>query len=318
LHRCKNERSVIDLNQMILFARVVSCGSFTAAARDLRVPPSTVSRKVAALEERLGVRLLQRSTRRLQPTDAGSLYYQSCLEVQRRAQAADALVDDLARNPQGTLRLSAPPSLGDHFLAAPLAEYRRRFPSVSVEVVLTDRVVDLVAERFDVVIRAAQNHVSSTLVMRRLVTLDSALCASAKYADSHGLPVDFRDLGRHATLALGPGGSQPSWTFLGASGAATEVPLHAAVLCNSPVLLRDLCLAGAGIALLPAYLAKPALAARSLVEVLPRSRPRPTRIALLQPSAGRSTKVRAFIDLLEDHLARGGRSAPPTRRRSRR
>ncbi|HLL54285.1 MAG TPA: LysR family transcriptional regulator [Myxococcaceae bacterium] len=301
---------MIDLNEMAVFARVVAKGSFTAAARELRVPPSTLSRKVAALEKRLGTRLLERTTRKLRLTDAGSLYFERCERIRQEAEEADASMLALSRAPQGTLRISAPPVWGEVFLASPLAEYARRHGSVQVEVVLSDRVVDLVAEGFDLALRVTQRFEDSSLVMRRLGTSMTLLCASPTYLAEHGTPRSTSELGKHALIGLGAGRAAAyTWRFIEPDGEPLDVPLTPRFRVNTSRFATELCRAGMGIALLPWFMAAPLLEEGTLVRVLPEARTVPREVCLMMPSTrGLSAKVRAFLDVMDRHF--GGDTRP--------
>jgi DNA-binding transcriptional LysR family regulator len=300
---------VIDLNEMAVFARVVAKGSFTAAARELRVPPSTLSRKVAALEKRLGVRLLERTTRKLRLTDPGTLYFERCERIRKDAEEADASMQSLSRAPQGTLRISAPPVWGELFLGPPIAEYARRHGAVDVEVVLSDRVVDLVAERFDLALRVVQGGLDdSSLVVRRIGSSTTLLCASPGYVKAHGAPRSTSELGEHALIGLGAGRPAFSWRFIGSDGQPRDLPLSPRFRVNTSRFATELCRAGVGIALLPSFMASPLLEDGSLVRVLPEVKSPPREVCLLLPSArGLSAKVRAFLDVMDRHFAAGKR-----------
>lgn len=289
---------------MAVFARVVGRGSFTAAAREFKVPPSTLSRKVAALEKRLGVRLLERTTRRLRLTDAGTAYYARCARIVAEAEEADAAVQALSRAPRGTLRISAAPVWGEQFLGPPIAEYARRHRDVKIDVVLSDQSVDLVAENFDLALRIIQDLEDSNLVVRRLGASTPVLCASPAYLKAAGVPRSFQELGEHTMLGLGVR-TEFAWRFFDAKEAFVQLPLVPRVRVNSSRLLLELCREGLGIALLPGFLVAPDLASGRLVRVLPDARARPRDVCLLLPSTRHlSAKVRAFLDVLDRHFAR--------------
>lgn len=291
-----------DLNQMIAFARVVARGSFTGAAREMRVPPSTLSRQVAALERRLGARLLERTTRRLRLTDAGALYYERCARIVREVEEADGALQALSSTPQGTLRLSAPPVLGEVFLGAPIAEYTRRFRNVKVEVSLSARHVDLVAERFDLALRIARSLTDSSLIVRRVGTSTPLLCASPEYLRMAGPPRSLEDLGSHSLIDIGSN-VEPVWTFLGKKDELTEVKVTPRVRVDNSGLALRICRSGGGIARLPSFLAAPRLADGTLVHLMPELRLRPIDVSLLLPSARQlSSKVRAFLEVVDRHL----------------
>lgn len=298
-------RGVVDLNQMLTFARVVSRGSFSQAARELRVPASTLSRQVASLERRVGMRLLERTTRQLRLTEAGALYYERCARIARDVEEADATMRALSLTPQGTLRLSAPPVLGEVFLGPPVAEYVKLYRDVKVEMSLTSRQVDLVQEGFDLTLRIAARFHDSSLIARRLGFSTPLLCASPEYARAHGLPGSLAELEKHPLISLGFSRGGAVWRFLDARGEEVEVGISPKVLVNNAVVAMDACQAGAGLALLPSFLATARLADGSLVRVLPEIRTRPLEVLLLLPGSRQlPPKVRAFLEVVDRHLAR--------------
>lgn len=300
-----SQGSMADLNQMLTFARVVARGSFTEAARELHVPPSTLSRQVAALEKRIGLRLLERTTRRLRLTEAGALYYERCTRIAREVEDAEATVRSLSLTPQGTLRLSAPPVLGEKFLGPPLTEYVRLYRDVKVEVSLSSRHVDLLQEGFDLALRVAAELEDSSLMARRMGLSTPLLCASPEYLRAHGTPASLAELARHPSISIGSGRVEPTWRFLGSGGELTEVKIQPRVEVNSSALALELCRAGAGLAMLPSFLATSKLAEGSLVHVLPEMRTRPLEVVLLLPSARQiAPKVRAFLEVVDRHVAR--------------
>jgi DNA-binding transcriptional LysR family regulator len=298
-----SQGSAADLNQMLVFARVVARESFSVAARELHVPPSTLSRQVAALERRIGLRLLERTTRKLRLTEAGALYYERCARIARDVEDADSTVRALSLTPRGTLRLSAPPVLGELFLGPPLAEYVRLYRDMKVDLSLNSRRVDLVQEGFDLAMRVAVALDDSSLMARRLGVSTRLLCASPQYLRDHGAPASLEEIPSHATLSIGSG--HEPWRFLGAKDEVIEVKVEPRVEVNSSALVLELCLAGAGLALLPSFLAASRVAEGSLVHVLPEIRTRPLEVLLLFPSARQlAPKVRAFLDVVDRHLAR--------------
>lgn len=295
---------MIDLNEMILFARVVSRGSFTEAARELGVPASTLSRKVSALEERLGVRLLERTTRQLRLTDAGELYYERCARLSREAEEADHSVMALQTSPRGTLRVTAPPFFAESNLAPVIAEYGRRCPDVQLVMILADRLVDLVAEGFDLAIRVAAGFSDSSLVLRRIGKTSAVLCASPDYLQRRGAPHSLADLDQHSAVGYSfEAGGEFFWRFLDDEGKLVQKSITPRLVVNSFWLTRELCRSGEGLAMLPASLAGPDLASERLVRVLPTVKTRSLDVGVVTPSARQTpTKVRVFLDLLERGL----------------
>lgn len=300
-----SQGSMADLNQMLTFARVVARGSFTEAARELHVPPSTLSRQVAALEKRIGLRLLERTTRKLRLTEAGALYYERCTRIAREVEDAEATVRSLSLTPQGTLRLSAPPVLGERFLGPPLAEYVKLYRDVKVELSLSSRHVDLLQEGFDLALRIAAELEDSSLMARKLGLSTPLLCASPEYLRTQGTPASLEELPRHSAISIGSGRLEPMWRFLGPGDKVVEVKIQPRIEVNSSALAMELCRSGAGLAMLPSFLATSKMAEGSLVHVLPEIRTRPLEVLLLLPSARQlAPKVRAFLEVVDRHIAR--------------
>lgn len=257
----------MNLNEIAVFARVVELGSFTRAAEQLGVPKSSVSRAVARLEERLGVRLLARSTRTLRLTDAGIAYHQ-------RITAALGLIDDaehevahLQDAPRGLLRITAPYDAGVGFLAEITARFTARHPGVHVETVLTSRTVDLIAEGFDLALRAGQLR-DSSLIARKLGAVESRLFAAPAYLEARGTPDTPADLGRHACLLFRGQNGKARWRLDGPAGAV-QVEVAGPIGADDLSFVRAAALAGGGIALLPWFLCADDVAAGRLVRVLP-------------------------------------------------
>src|SRR5260221_6497207 len=192
----------MDLNEMLVFARVVQAGSFTTAAAALGMPKSTVSRKVSELEERLKARLLQRTTRKLSPTDAGRTYYDYCARIVGEIEDAERAVSSLQATPRGVLRVTAPVNVA--FLGPIVSDYLKRYPDVRIDLFCTGRSVDLVEERFDLGIRAGAL-ADSTLIARSLGMVKWFLVATPAYLKKHGRPQTPDDLKRHACLLFGVG-----------------------------------------------------------------------------------------------------------------
>lgn len=289
---------------MLFFARIVACGSLSAAARDLRLPPSTVSRKLAALEQRLGVRLLERTTRRLRLTEAGAAYYERCAAIASQAEEADQAVRAHARAPRGTLRMSAPPVLGALLLGEPLARYLDQYPGMRVEVVLGARHVDLAAESFDLAIRVAAAIDAASYVVRKLGTSTPVLCASPRYVEKHGAPSSLADIRRHAMISLAPNRPEVTWRFVDRAAGVIPLPIEPRVRVNNSWLMRQLCLQGTGIAMLPGFLVARDLQEGALVRLLPEVVPQPHEVYAVMPRGSPTTpKVRAFLDVLYRYVA---------------
>jgi DNA-binding transcriptional LysR family regulator len=292
----------MDFNEAAVFVKVVDAGSFSAAARLLGVPTSTVSTRVARLERRLGVTLLQRTTRRLSLTDAGSLYYQHAATGLGHMLDAEAAVTESAGEPKGLLRVTAPADIGDALLADIVRQMHRRFPQVGIDLLLVSHYVDLVAEGVDVAIRAGSLK-DSTLIAKAVGMARWVPFASPDYLAS-APPLDSpQALRHHCCLQFTPLGKE-SWTLLGRTGSVT-VPMAGQVLINDVRVIRALALAGEGVALLPEYLGREDCAEDRLVRVLPEWHAKADPVHIVYPRQRfMAPKLSAFVDLATQELAR--------------
>ena len=257
----------MDLNRALTFARVVEDGGFTAAARTLRVPKSSVSRSVALLEEELGVRLLQRSTRKMQLTEAGRVFYDRASRALAGLEDAEAAVSDLQSSLRGSVRVTAPADAGAGILAPLIARFVERHPGVHVECVLTARVVDLVAEGIDFAFRASKV-VDSSLVARRLVSRDGALYAAPSYLARRAAPEHVADLAAHDCVIFRADQGRTRWTLAGPDAEET-VDVHGRMSADDFGFVHAAVVRGGGIGLIPQFIAEPSVARGELVRVLP-------------------------------------------------
>ncbi|MFK7928466.1 MAG: LysR substrate-binding domain-containing protein, partial [Myxococcota bacterium] len=201
-----------DWNELAIFVKVVQEGSFIEASRSLGVPRSTVSRKIASLEDRLGVRLLQRTTRSVQPTDEGRAYYERCSPLIREAAEAARAVGSRQDVPTGRLRITAPSVLGHHFLGPIVSDFLAQWSDVRVELLLTDRVVNLVEEGYDLAVRVGKLP-DSNLIARRLGESQIRVVASSAYLQRYGEPSTSSDLSDHRCIVVGENAGPYHWTF---------------------------------------------------------------------------------------------------------
>ncbi len=304
------------LLSMKVFRRVVDAGSFVAAARALDVSTAMASKHVAHLEQHLGARLLNRSSRHLSLTDAGSVYYEQCREMLDNLEEAEAAVGRASATPRGVLKITAPVWFANARFARLLADYKARFADVVLDVNLNDRVVDLVEEGFDLALRVTQSP-GTALIARPLLSIRFVLVAAPSYIAARGEPRSTNELARHATIgyAYSPIGDQ--WAFDGPRGpeSARIVP---AVRSNSTMLAYQMVAAGVGIAPLPPWLVQDDLAAGRLKALLPgHALPVATLYAVYTSRRYLSPKVRTFVDFLAEHCAMSdgqcGEMAAPTR-----
>lgn len=271
----------MDLNRIAAFARVVEAGSFTAAAAALGVRKSSVSRSVAALEAGLGIRLLQRTTRKLSLTDAGRAFFERARDALAALDDAQQAASSLGGEPRGTVRVTAPVDLSAD-LATVTSAFLRAYPAVRIEVSLTARLVDLVKEGFDLAVRAGPL-ADSSLLARKLGEAELGLFASPVYLDRAGRPRRISDLGRHECVLYRAGGTEARWRLSGPHGEE-EVRVHGRVDTDEYAFVRTMLLAGAGIALAPVTMFAAPVETGELERVLPRYARRSAPVHVLWPS----------------------------------
>lgn len=292
----------IDLNDIRVFVEVVKAQSFTGAGKVLGMPRSTVSRRIAKLERRLGARLIHRTTRRLQLTDIGSTYYDRCAQSLGGIDEAEAQVRASHDTPTGRLRLTAPHDLG-RVLAPVVAKFIERHPEVTIDVELSQRMVDLVGEGFDLALRAATHLPDSSLIARRIGGGDASLFASPKYLAEHGTPKTICDLTKHTCLVLGSPHNH-TWKLVKEGEDEATFPVEGRVYVNDPAFVRSLVASGAGVGLIPEFLACEMVAAGELVPVLAEYHAVSAGLYVMYPSAKHlSATVRAFRDMLLEALS---------------
>ena len=292
-----------DLNAALVLVRVVQEGSFRGAARALDMPKTTVSRKIAELEGQLGVQLLQRTTRTLALTDAGAAFVEEAEGVIARLESAAAAVTELHAEPRGRVRITTTIPLGEQFLAPIVADFLEAYPAVEVMVHLTDRTVDLVAERFDVAIRAGELP-DSSLVGRLVGTSTYRIVASAAYLERHGTPTRPSDLTAHACLRFTKAGTAVRTTWPFRQGKRTvDVPVSGRLVSDDFAVLGAAAERGMGVARLPAAVAHAGLRAARLVSVLDAYAPTPTPLNMLHVGTQRlPSRTRAFLDFAYPRL----------------
>ncbi|MEO6773060.1 MAG: LysR family transcriptional regulator [Kofleriaceae bacterium] len=297
----------MDLNDIVVFTKVAETKSFTGAAEALGLPKSTVSRKLAQLEERLGVRLVQRTTRKLALTEIGEMYYQRCKDIVHDVLEAENLVTDLQATPRGRLRLSATVDFSTRWLGDIVASFLAQHPEINIELEASDQVVDLIEDGFDVAVRFGPMP-ESTLIARRLCTLSLVLAASPTYAANTPLAsIDDLDAAEHVLFTPTP--AMNAWTLY--DGEQTyEFGRPARFASNNYGAVRDVALAGGGVALLSEFMIAEDLATGRLVRVLPAWRTRLTEVHAVYPARH---NLPPRLALFLDHLAKS-LSPPPWER----
>jgi DNA-binding transcriptional LysR family regulator len=290
----------IDLNLVAVFVRVVEAGSFTAAATALGLPKSSVSRAVSRLEDSLGVRLLQRTTRRLGLTQAGDRYLATVREPIARLAEASSETSDLGQQPRGLVRISIAPQHEDGTIAELLVDFVARYPQIRVDLVVTNRRVNLVAEGIDLALRAGKLD-DSTLVARKLAVAELGLYAAPAYLAKKGHPRRLADLAAHACVLHRSARGILPWRLTGPKGTE-QVSVTGPITADDLWSVRLLTIAGLGVALMPDMAVWPDLASGRLVRVLPRYALRGAALHLVSPPL---RHVPARVMLLRDHLVRG-------------
>lgn len=290
-----------------LFVEVMRQGSFAAVARDRDLDPSSVSRAIAGLEEELGIRLFQRTTRQLSPTEAGIAYFERIEPLVEAMQQAIAIATDISGQPKGVLRMTTSTSFGKRCVVPLLPDFQMTYPDLAVDLLLTDAVVDLIAERVDVAIRLGLLS-DSTLIAEQLMRTYYSVCASPKYLEQYGQLKRPGDLENHNCLLFPLEGFRSRWIFRDRNGDESEVLVQGRTTISNAIALQQCAIAGMGLALLPNWLIDEDLRAGSLINVFPDYDVTATNFStaawLIYPSrAYVPLKVRVFVDFLKNSMA---------------
>jgi DNA-binding transcriptional LysR family regulator len=293
-----------DLNDMLFFAEVVDQGGFAAAGRSLNIPKSKLSRRVAELEARLGVRLLQRTTRRLSLTQAGEVYHRHCVAMREQAEAADEAVARVHNEPRGTVRVSCPVTLAHSTIGPVLPRFLAAHPQVRIDMQVSNRVVDLVQEGIDVALRVrATLDDSGTLVIKNLGPTHGVLVASPQLLQRFGQPADAEALRNLPTVAMTAADGRATWRLHGPRGAQYELQHHPVYTADDLLTLKFAVVQGTGMCVLPDYLCAEELKRGELVPVLPGWEPPESKVLAVFPSRrGMVPAVRRFLDFLGENL----------------
>lgn len=287
------------LDGMVIFTEVIKAGSFTLAAEKTGHSTSFISKEVSKLEERLGVRLMQRTTRTLNLTPEGELYYQQCQQIIEDAEQAENAISGKYGEPRGTLRVSCPVAFGVSNLRPVLAKFTEKYPKISLELDLDDRKVDLISDGFDVVIRATVQLEDSSLISRRIRRSSALTLASPDYLKKHGFPDTPYDLDRHKVMSYSNLRQPNVWQYYDREGNSIHVHVDGRVLTNNSSMTLALAVAGQGICRLPCFCLSDEIETDQLVELFP-DYPKPEiGIYMVYPSRKHiSAKVRSFIDFI--------------------
>lgn len=299
------------LTEMEAFVHVVDHGGFTDAARKMGLSKSAVSKHVSALEARLAVRLLNRTTRRVNPTEVGLAYYDRARSVLTEAAEADSMVTAMQANPKGSLRISAPVTFGVHHVTPAVSAFLGAYPEVDVNMVLDDRFVELLAEGFDLAIRIG-TLADSSLKAKKLAETRTIIVASPAYVSEASVPRTIDDLNDHRLLHYSQLSTGNFWRLHTSAGEERQIRVGGRLTVNNGEALMRAAEAGLGIAQVPSFMLGDALASGRLVELLP-DRPRELLGVYAVYPQGRfpQPKLRAFIDFLSDHFKKSGADAWP-------
>ncbi|MCW8906131.1 MAG: LysR family transcriptional regulator [Sedimenticola sp.] len=293
---------MLDFNEMVVFVKVVEAGNFTAAAKQLGMPKSTVSRKISQLESRLGARLLQRTTRRVRTTELGALYYERCARLVSEAEDAERAISQSQAQPRGLLRVTLPVDIGISLMPSVMRGFLQQYPEVELEMDVSDRYVDLVGEGFDLAIRAGVLE-DSSLVAHRLYTDRMMFCATPAYFSRHPAPSHPEGLREHECILFNPQLGRQPLTFRGPQGEVKVEP-GGRLSLNNLNAIRGACLTGLAIGMLPEIHCRDLIASGELVPVLEQWRVQEAGIFAVYPSPRHLTpKVRAFIGFLDRHFS---------------
>ncbi len=302
LHNIFAYNAQMDITTLKTFVQVMHEMSFSEVAKSHRVAPSSISRAIAKLEADLGVSLFHRNTRNLTATEAGNLYLQRIQPVLEELEAAGQLVSDVQQNPSGILRVTAATIYGQRYIVPLLKQFRRLYPELSIELILTDNFVDLVADRIDLAIRLGSLQ-ESTYVARRLAPMAFYICASPDYLQQHGAPQQPSDLSQHECLLFPRQGENLNWTFRAGNGEQQEITIQGSCLITSSEAIRQCAVSGMGLALLPDWLVTEDIEAGRLTRLFETMEVTATdfnsAIWLVRPSGNYlPLKTRVFIDYL--------------------
>ncbi len=293
---------MLNLNDMLLFAKVAELKGISAAARALNMPKSKVSRHMVELETALGTGLLERTTRSVELTEAGEIFFQHCKRVVEEKDGAIASVNQLLETPRGHLRVSVSTSIGQYLIAPHLGEFARKYPDIELQLDLNNRRVDLISEGYDLVIRVGQLQ-DSSLMSKRIGTARAHLYAAPEYIEEYGMPKKPDQLQEHTLLAMSNSNNITQWTLENTAGDIKAFEAQPKHVINDFSALRGMAEGGAGIAIAPEYVIRSGIEKGRLVRVLPDWRSTMVGYYVLYPSRkGLTKKSQAWIDFFTGKL----------------
>ncbi|HHJ36271.1 MAG TPA: LysR family transcriptional regulator, partial [Gammaproteobacteria bacterium] len=290
-----------DLNAMALFVRVIEYKSFTEASKRLGIPISTVSRKVSELEKSLGIRLIERSTRKLRLTETGQEYFQFCRRGLEEFETGALMIHNRQSEVAGTLRLSIPPNIADVLVAPIICEYQKKYPKTTTNVLVTERYVDLIEDGVDIALRVGELQ-DSTMIAHHLLHYRHLLVASPKYIKDFGEPDEPDDLSSHHLLTFSGWCEQTIWELFNKQ-KSKKISIESFISINEMAGLQYAAENHQGIANLPAIICGQAIARGTLVEVMPKWQFSPTVLSALYPSKRNTSRlVKLFLECCSDHI----------------
>jgi DNA-binding transcriptional LysR family regulator len=293
------------LQSMRVFAKVVEQGSFARAAQSLDMSNAVVTRHVADLEEHLGTRLLNRTTRKLSLTETGHAYLERVLNILQDVEDAEAIASAQSTTPSGTLRIYSHLGFGQLQLAKILPEYARAFPQVLLDVTLADSAVDMVEDRIDVGIFIDFQKFDASMIARQLGMAEVVLCASPGYVKQHGAPVELNDVSRHACLNFSYEQLRHHWPVRGPDGNIMHIPITGKLVSNNGALLRECAIADMGIIVRPSFALQDDFETSRLVRLLPQHHLGQLSVVMVYPSRRLlSAKVRSFVEFMSRKFPR--------------
>jgi len=293
---------MVNLNDMVLFAKVAELKGISPAARVLNIPKSRVSRRVAALEEDLGTRLLERTTRAVQLTEMGETFFRYCERVVEESENAVESMHQMMETPRGFLRVSVSFAVGQYLIAPHLAEFLKLYPDITVQMDMNNRRVDLITEGYDLAVRVGTLD-DSSLMSKRIGNARAILCASPDYVTEFGNPSSLEQLQDHKKIVMSNSNNVSEWLLENTAGKLGAINVEAHVGINDFTALRTLIESSAGIALIPEYVVKDAIQNSRLQRILPEWQSPQINYYMLYPSRkGLTKKASAWIDFFTEKL----------------
>lgn len=291
------------LASMQAFTEVVASGGFAAAARKMGLSRSTVNKLVISLEHELQVQLLQRSTRQVNPTATGLVYYERCLNILAEVEATEIALSQLQQQPKGTLKINAPMSFGTLFLGKAISEFMVQYPELRVQLTLEDRFIDPVAEGYDLTVRIAQPEINPNLVNQVIASIPRVLCAAPSYVAKHGIPNHPEELKDRSCLHYGQIITGNQWQLVSQDGVEHRVNVKGVLCSNNGEVLKDAAMKGLGIALLPMFIIESAVKQGLLTVLSVDYRSPEIALSLVYPlNRHLSSKIKVFSEFFRQYL----------------